>query len=357
MIVIPDKLKDSPPEIKELNNFLVRTNGKELTSIHTPCYQPTMIKYHVDLKRLIGVEKYDMDSFFKNLTAQYMSSFKILQNDITSILVIGIIYYSRHKRYDIAESLYILLAIRFYTNRVSLHWKKYCKNDVWDLALRNLSQKHLFKVKNGVSNSIYYLAIIEYNKHKQKLSSSKITDKDVLDLVYALRHRIAQSVRSFANRYFDIEQGGNTSVEDSKEQTGELENVNQLANVMSERICTYSQIDKESLDESILKSRIKRDIATSIIAELSTIQFKDNVRFMIVLLFKVNNLKDICTKQSYMLRKIITNTMKVGGYSIKGELLKIADEMKNPLIKNLNKDQIVLLLASYITTYIRRKVC
>jgi hypothetical protein len=78
---------------------------------------------------------------------------------------------------------------------------------------------------------------------------------------------------------------------------------------------------------------------------------------MIVLLFKVNNLKDICTKQSYMLRKIITNTMKVGGYSIKGELLKIADEMKNPLIKNMNKDQIVLLLAAYITTYIRRKVC
>ena len=359
MIRVP-KLKDSPQELKMLNTYLVRTNGYELSKLHTPCYQPTMIKYVADIKNLTGIEKQDIDEFFNVIIApEYRNVFKILKNDITSIIMISIIYYSRHQHHHIAESLYILLAIRFFTNSYSKHWSKYCKEETWNLALNNLSQKHLFKIKNGLSNTLFYLASIEYNNTKHRFSSNNITEKELLAFIYMLRHRVSQSVRSFANRYYDIEnnQTGDSSKQKELESTNDNINVGLIANSISERICTYAQVDQKCLLESINNSRVRKDLAVNIINELSTVRFKESVRFIVILISKIINLKEICTKQPYLVRQIILDKKRIGNYSIKDEIYKLTDTMSTSGIKSINKDQIISLLANYITLYMKSKMC
>lgn len=360
MISVP-KLKDSPNDIKALSNYLVRTNGYELSKLHTPCYKAVMIKYFSDLKVLTGIQKQDFDNFFNTMVdPEYRNVFKVLKNDITSIIIMGIIYYSRHKHKDLAESLYILLAIRFYTNSFSKHWKMYCKEDVWDLAFTNLSQKHLFKLKNGISNTLFYLASEEYKLRQNRFSSTTITEKEILKYVYILRHRISQSVRSFANRYYDIEQNENTlNLNKQKEidNTTDIVNINLLSNNISERICTYAQVDQKVLLESIKNSSLRRDISISIINELSNIRFKENIRFIIILISKIINLKEICTRQPYLVKQILLDKKRIGSYSIKDEIYKLTETMNTTGIKSVNKDQIISLIANYITLYIKTKVC
>ena len=354
-MIVPD-LKISPQEVRQINNLLVKINGYELSKLHTPCYQPTMIKYSADIRNLTGIQQKDLDIFFNSIvTPEYANVFKILKNDITSILLISIIYYSRQKQHHLAESFYILLAIRFYTNSFSKHWSKYCKEDVWNLALTNLSQKHLFKLKNGLSNSILYLSSIEYANNKAKFMSDSLTGTDVIKFIYMLRHRISQSVRSFANRYYDIENSGQNASQNTTET--ENINVNLISNSISEKMCTYAQIDNKALAESIIKSNLRRDLAVSIIHELSTIQYKDQVRFTIVLMAKINNLKDLCTKQQLMVRKILGDKLRISNYSVKEEILKISNSMSIFGIKSVNKDQVVSLIANYITLYTKNRIC
>lgn len=356
MIQVPT-LKHDLNELRTLSKFLNMVNGKELTSIHTPCYKPVMIKYLTDLKKYTGIETTDIKKFFDGLSLRYISEFKTITNEITAILMFGILYYSRLGRHDLAESFYILLAIRFYTNRVNQHWIKYCKNETWDLALNNLSQKHLFKVKKGISNSVYYLALTEYNKQKSLLISKKLTEEELLKIIYALRHRINQSVRSFANRYFDIEDSENKQGVYTTDEQSEISNINLLANNISERICTYSQIDELALRESITKSGIRRDLSKEIISEMSSIEYKDNIKFIIILISKIVNIKEICQKQPFIVRKIIQDRQRIGNYSIKQELLNMTNTMGIYGIKNVNKDQIAILLTNYLTLYIKNRTC
>lgn len=355
MLKVPS-LKNSQFDLKELNNFLHKSNGIELNNLHNACYKPTMVKYQTYLVKLTGIEKPDIDLFFLHLTSAYKAEFNILKNDITSIIIIGILYYSRLKQYEIVQSLFILLAIRFYTNRFSKHWNKYCKEDYWNIALKNISSKHLFKVHNGISSSMLYIASHEYRNNKTRLESPRLSDKEFIDIIYRLRHRVAQSVRSFANRYYDIE----NEIKPENEQKLKTEqniNINLIANQISDKICTYSQIDIKSLNDAIQRSRIRKDLAIPIIQSISKVEYKDNIRLIIILMSKVINIVDICTRNQYLVRKIVMNNTKINNYSIKQEILDMTNTTMLPELKLMNKDQLTILIATYITNYIKTNIC
>lgn len=356
MIAVPI-LKSSPVELRSLQNFVTRVNGFELSKLHTPCYKPVMIKYTKDLKILMGLENYDLNIFFDAIIdEQYRKAFKMLKSEITMILFIGIIYYSRLKKYDIVESLYILLTIRFYANRVNQMWPKYCKEDIWDIALKNLSQKHLYKVRNGISSAVLYIAAHEFNKNKNLLASKSVTYQITLKMVYMLRHRVNQSVRSFANRFHDIEEEAKQQNE-IKDKTKENINVGLIANQISDKICTYSQIDVQSFNEAVTRSRIRKDLALPIIQGLSRIEYRDNIKFIILLMSKIINFSDICIKHQYLTKSIVSNRIKINNYSIKDQILEIVDSLMLLQIKSMNKDQITILVSTYIGYYIKTTIC
>ena len=356
MIDVPI-LKSSPVELRAIQNFVTRVNGFELSKLHTPCYKPVMIKYTKDIKNLLGMDENDLNVFFNSIIEEkYQKAFKMLKSDITMLLFIGIIYYSRLKKYDIVESLYILLTIRLYANRANQFWQKYCKEDIWDIALKNLSQKHLYKVKNGISNSILFLASHEFNKNKNILASKSITHEQAIKMIYMLRHRINQSVKSFGKRYYEIESEAKQQNE-IKDKTKENINVGIIANQIADKICTYSQIDIQSFNEALNRSRIRKDLALPIIQGISRIEYRDNIRFIILLMSKIINFSDICIKHQYVTKAIISDRIKINNYSIKKEILDMVDSLMLLQTNSMNKDQIVMLVSTYIGYYIKTTIC
>ena len=88
--------------------------------------------------------------------------------------------------------------------------------------------------------------------------------------------------------------------------TDEVAGSQLTADKISMTICTYGQIDKTALKEAIIKSRIRKDLAISIVSQVSMAEYKDKVRFIIILMSRLGDLKNVCIeeKRGKLLRKI-----------------------------------------------------
>lgn len=358
MIKVP-VLKNQPSDILLLNRFLTKVTSFELSQMLKPCHNPKMVAYFHDLQKFTGIDSSDIKDFYNNLPSSHIKNFAILTDKITSSIFISIIYYLRIKNYNTAKLLFYLLGIRFHSNNMSKMFPLYCKPEIWETALNSLSQKHLYKARGGISNSTVYLIEEEYKKRKPILENIDLTEQELLLSIYMLRTRLAQSIKSFAEMYYKIEKLGNLTT--TFEEEGEAQSdINALSDKVSENICTYSSIDKKILVLSILKSRIRKEIAENLIKNISKIGSKQDVKFLVMLMFKFQNLKDLCVETSRMsyVRKLLTTNIKIGNYKIKDFIVEIAYKADDSVeLQTVNKDQVALFLIHYFTLYIRKFIC
>lgn len=358
MIKVP-VLKNQPSDIMLLNRYLTKATSQELSFMLRPCHTPKMVSYYGDIKKYTGIDESDIKDFFNNLPSSYIKNFAILTDKITSAIFISIIYYLRIKSYNTAKLLFYFLGIRFHSNNMSKMFKLYCKEGVWESAMNSISQKHLYKVKGGISNSTVYLIEEEYKKRKPILENLDLTEQELLLAIYMLRTRLAQSLKSFAETYYKIEKLGNLTSELDEE--GETQSdVNIISDKVSESICTYSSIDKKAVAIALIKSRIRKEIGENLIKNLSKVGLKQEIKFLVMLMYKFQNLKDLCvetTRMSYV-RKLISTNIRIGNYKIKDYIIEIAYKADDSNeIQTVNRDQIALFLIHYFTLYIKKFVC
>jgi hypothetical protein len=253
-----------------------------------------------------------------------------------------------------------MLAMRFYSNLVHRNFK-YCKPEIWETALQQLSQKHLFKIHNSIPNTLAYLCRVEIERNFKLLSSKEMTEKELIVIVYALRHRIAQSIRSFTVKYYELEQNKDSGTTTA---TGEeeLSSILLLSEKISSSICTYNQIDKVALIKALQMSKILKDAGISIVENLSDNSHKEKVRFLLILMNRVVPIKEWCldSRRLTLARKILTDKEKISNkYSIKKEILNLFDELdvSIPSIKSVNKNVTVLFIIHYLAFYVRNRNC
>lgn len=357
MLIVPD-LKNTPIEIRSVNRTLANITGTEFSKLMSPCYYPKMVKYWLELKDATGLDESKIKMFYKGFTNQYITQFRVISNDITTLIILGIIYYSRIKEMETVKLFYYLLAIRFYSNLVHRNFK-YCKEETWELTLQQLSQKHLYKIQNGMSNSLMYLANVELQKQFSTLSKKEMTEVELLEIVYALRHRISQSMRSFTVKYYqlDADKEGKVSTSVGDE---ELSNITLLVDKISSSICTYNQIDKIALIKALNTTGIIKDVGIKLIEEMSSVEYKDKIRFILILMNRIVETKEWCldSKRSNLVRKIIADKIKINKYSIKSQILELVNEIdQQHSARNINKNQVVGFITNYLTLYVRNRNC
>ncbi len=132
-------------------------------------------------------------------------------------------------------------------------------------------------------------------------------------MLYVLRHRVAQSTRSFAQKYYKLDaEGGNkeTSVVGDEEAS----NVTVIAEKISNSICSYSQIDKLALAKAVSLTGIRRDLCYDIIKDISLVEHKTQLKFILLLFLRSVNIKDLCieSKRIGLVNKISQNSLKFG---------------------------------------------
>lgn len=342
---------------KNVHKYLANIIGKELAGISTSCYMPKFVKYKQDLEHRSNINRTKIKEFKKQFEATY-SKFVVFNDETTMILIMLTLYFARKNRMETSKFAYLLLSIKFYSSLLHISFPKFCSDRLWLLALSSISPKHLFREKNGIANALIYLVNEVYKKNFIKIQSSDITDFEIVRLVFEIRGRLSQSIKSFAEVYYALQKNSNKEVF-GKDKIDADQGLNILAEKVSMSICTYEQIDSKSLELAISKSGIRREIAESLIEELSNVDYMEQIKFIIILMGKISQIKYICKESGRLaLIRRIDNGSPVGKYIVREEMLNMfySTEMGFRL-KGMNKSQLIIFFSHYLTKYIQNRIC
>jgi hypothetical protein len=297
-----------------------------------------------------------VQAFNSNLDPMYRKM-PLVTESYTSVLIQSILYFIKEGEREIALMLHHILTIKFHSSMMHILFPKFCADDAWKIALEKISMKHLYKQKGDIPSSILYLSEIIFEKYLPKMKN--IDDFTLIRWVYEVRHRIAQSAKSFAELCHKITIEKKSGVIDSPEEV-EARDIQLVADKVSMSMCTFGQIDNIALEKAINRSGIRREIAKQIVTELSDETYRNNIKFLLVLINRLHDrLKELCTdnKRNIIIRKIMVGT-KVGNYSPKNQIIELVDSLEsNYRYKTINQDQIVLFVSNYVLIYTANKIC
>lgn len=353
------EITNPPKDDKKLIRYLASSIGAEITNISKPCYSPKVIKYKTDLLHLLGVSGVDIKYFLKNLDSKY-SRFDIFSDQYTISIIISMIYFSQNKKPEISKLLFHFLAIKFYSSLFHISFPRFCSDFLWNKTMDKISSKHLFREKNGAANALNYLVDILFDKYEIKISKETVSDYDLVRMVYDLRHRLSQSIKSFAELYYSTQKKDAAASSTLDIDESESDNLSLLSDKISMSICTYSTVDQDALKFAITKSGFKKEIATTIINEISDVDYKEQLKFILILIGKVSTYKYICrdAHRNTMIRKVAINNEKVGNYVVSDEIFKFLKNTKlGYTLQGYQKRQVIIFFMHYVLKYIQRKIC
>ncbi len=339
---------------RKIHRKITNTVGSELSNLGRPCYYPKISRYFSDTLSDLKLELDDLKRFKNTNIGKRYASFSIISDKQTLLLVVGIVYFARQKKTDISELFFLYLALKFHSNLMYRQFK-FCQPDAFAMALERISHKHLYKVQNGIPPTIQYLAKAEYKKYAKVLGSNKLTDESIIRMVYALRTRLSQSIKSFAETYYKI-------VEEGRKQTTSDEHDDKLQRVADKiamTMCTYGQVDKKAMSQAILKSGIRKELGITIASEISDPDSKDDVKFLLVLMHRLSDLKNVCieSRRLFMVRKVESG-QKVGNYSPRDQIMKIIKSLPSSYsLRTVHDSQVIIFVSHYMTLFLQKRIC
>jgi len=344
------------PDIKVFR-YMSKIYGLELTNISKPCSLLKLVKYYKDIQKLIGINDRDVSEFIRGIKLDY--NVQVYKDKYTVILLIGCLHYLRKGNEDLANMFFKFMNLKFYSSIAHKHFPKFCNNDIWSLSIDALSIKHLFKVHKGIGNAIVYIADDVFKNKKRILEKENLSDKELSDTIYYCRTRIAQSFKSFANMYYKISEDKGISRDDDISRE-EVQGVRLTAEKISMLICVYNQIDKKALNKAISNSGIRKDTGVSIVNELSTSKYKEDLNFIIILTSRVGELNQVCIERNrnLLLRKMYSNNKIANKYILKNVISKMLYSFKiGHQLRSIYKDQLIVFFSQYLTLYLRNRIC
>jgi len=186
-------------DLKRLHKFIVKNVANELSELVADCYYPKLVGIINELYHQCGATRKQLTKYSLN---KYKNPNHRLLHDPTTTLIIKIVQeFMLHNDLSAAISAFNLLALRTYSNAIH-KFIQFCNPIYFKTALESLSHNHLFNLKKTIPSAIMYLSSDLFRRYEKAL---KTDDADKLyKLIYEIRSRFVQSVRSFADKYYKI---------------------------------------------------------------------------------------------------------------------------------------------------------
>jgi len=357
----------------KLRYYINRITAEELTRLSEPCYYPPWKGYYFELLHLIGLTEKDFKEFINRYYIKTKAKDLILRDVGTNILIFIIHYFLKEKDIQSFLSAMTYLGIKFYSSRLRVHLKTYCNPDLFRFTLDNLSKTHLFVREKTIANAIFYTAKEMQRRFDKDIL--KFDDPDRISrFVYEYRHRIAQSVRSFAEAYYEFSKEGGKGYkkpdeigEENEYQIDTMKKGQRLIDDITNKITVYKDINKKAVKDAQILTRINSNLVIMIINELHNTKYSDNIRLILELFVKeLKNINTLCGNDYY---KYVKNLMSIKRTTkpiyykqqiqILTNLIIIAINYQKEYEKltNQTKFSINSFISFYITMYLRNSVC
>jgi len=361
-------IKDS--QLKTLISRIVATN---LGSLSEPCFYPELKKHYYEMLKLTGLTEKDIKEFKKRRwSGKKEAKFATNMNDIANFLVFLLQYFLSKKDKQAYNYVMILYIIRHYANLMHKHFK-YCNPDAFKYALETLTKTHLFAREKTIGNALYYMSQEMTRRWTTALMKG---DLDAIGLfMRESRHRVSQSIKSFAQTYYKIsEEGGGIQTQESPDENDENNYQQQsgqqsvkLIDTITKNITVYKSVDRKAQEEARKISKINASIATQITTKLSNTKYSDSIRTILRLYLKeLKKPEQICGKDY---EKHIRNLMSIKRTKLKIYFKQQIGVLMESVLRDFGYLQkykklttqtqflINLFLAYYLTMLVRNNVC
>lgn len=273
----------------ELHMYMLKKAGNELQYLVEPCYYPRISDI---FKELLHKTKSNEKDLLKYAKKKYFNPTwklkdpKLLQDSQTILLVLIAQDFCKRNDYSGAIAAFNILALRYYTNTLHKHIK-YCNPNYFRSALENLSHNHLFNTRKTIGSAIMYLSGEVFKRYQNDMI--KDNGEEIVNMIYYLRTRIAQSVRSFANHYYKISEAGGATRQ-VNEEIPESDNTEQKirieASKLSKNITVYASVDSKAINGAQNLTRFNRKLATTYIDALMDTKYTEKIELLLFLFMK-----------------------------------------------------------------------
>jgi len=272
---------------KKLHAFILKIVSNELSSLVEDCYYPKISTIYKDLLHLTNSTEENLIAYSKKKYGR--PKYWLLHDPQTTLLIIIVQEFLKINDVAAAMSAFHLLSLRTYTN-IMHRYIKFCNPEYFRTALGMLSQNHLFIQKQTIASSIIYLSNTLFRKYQDDLVRDD--PNGLADLVYEIRTRFNQSMKSFAVKYYKVHQGKSTgggsikSEEEKDYDVGYETKIKQFVDTIAKNITAYKKIDTKSLEEARSLTKFNRDLSSKYVETLGNIKYTNDVNNALYLLLK-----------------------------------------------------------------------
>ena len=356
----------------KLKSYISKVVAEHLTKLSEPCYYPPYEKDYHEILHMVGLTESDIKSFVKDFYPQRLAKDYILKDSEVNLLMF-LMHYHLQKR-DQVTFLYdmIYLGVRFYCNRLKIHLSKYCNPEVFKNSLDNLNKTHLFSREKTIANAIFYLAKAEAVRFTPDILSFSDPER-ISKFVYEYRHKIAQSVKSFAQLYYRLDKEGKGYRQPYEGEQGEfqsqqaLERGQKIVEHITQKITVYKHLDHKALENAKKLTNVSSDLANDITKSLLNLKYGENIKLILELYIRdLKRTEQLCGNDFYTYTRdlMAIRRTKAQVYFkqqiiiLLEKLIKDTDHEKTfSKLTPQTKFQTSLFLAYYIGIYTRNTVC
>jgi len=289
-----NKIKPNLPRLKQ---FIATSAAKELSALSTPCYYPKTKRFYFEVLSLLGITDKDFKEFVKrNYKGSKAEKWNLWRDPGTNILVfIMHLFLKKRDQRSFASTMVYYMIIQY--SRLMHKQMKYCYEDTFKYTLDNLTRTHLFFREKTIPNSLFYLAEIMKKRYKDDITNWDL--EKIIAFIGVARHRISQSVKSFAENYYRYRKEG-AVIKTQNEEPDDDANVYQykvlqrgqkIVDDVTKKLITYKLVDRKAFDEAKKISKVKTSIATLIVNNITKEANQNNIKVALQLFIK--DLKDV----------------------------------------------------------------
>jgi len=362
---------------RDLERLILKISANELSRLNEPCYYPSLKIGFYELLDKVRLTETDVKRYTKTYWEGMPEKNWKLHNDPISIFMIELMGTFLDAKREIGyNSLILLYMIRIYTNLMNKQIK-FCNKDVFKYTLEHMNKTHLFVREGSIPNAIYFMTKILAKKYRNDILNNN--KKGISKFITESRHRISQSVKSFAETYYKFHKEG--------KQFGELKDTYEVDEEGSVIQTGTPETAKETIfiDKILIDIIAYKSVEDRILSEAKRLAgitdewvliFKENMfdvdtreylrRIMFVFLKKLTSIRELCSRQYY---DIIKQLMFIKKSTELVYFKKEVIEFTNYIIKKAKKEseflrlskanryRIYYFVAYVVTLILRKKMC
>jgi len=284
----------------------------------------------------------------------------------------------RANQAKIAETILLYLLIKFYGSSYEKFFPEGCQDPVFRYTIDNIVQVHLFYREKTIANSLIFLSRYTQKKFFNRIKKNLEWNPELMhDFMHDAKQKVNQSTRSFANAYYrNAETGKGVGVQVDADDDADNKNMFQTTTGAGsgntaavekfiKSMYVYKNNDRRALDEAKKRSRVKNNLAESMLPLIHSRSSEETVKIILISFMKnILDTKSLCGPEFYkMVSGLMYKRILKDSFIFKNLIIDFSDSLYENVmstsIKTGTRDKISarIFVAFYITISFRNLFC